>query len=313
MATNEEVMEDFVKNFPGMNLGEVQEVGGATIIPIIEDINFERDYITFAEAVKAKILKFTDTGNINQLKIKNKGDKDCLIYAGQVVSSQGTQDRVISETTFIGAKEEITVTCNCCQASKGIVGGTAFNASVVSPRSIKYCSIMTDVDHYARQSEIWNKVNKTRESLKKKGSYKAKPTDQLEAVVEETKKNTKELLKKAQLVDNQRGVIVLNNESKLVGLELFDSPDTYKSLHEKIVESYLEDITDEQKKIPPTQLKSALQNELKTVFAKKISVSEKTDRTLIRKEEEKLQGEVLFRKGKKKKNRVVLFRLGSEE
>ncbi|MHA1378092.1 MAG: ARPP-1 family domain-containing protein [Candidatus Helarchaeota archaeon] len=312
MATNEEIFEDFKNNFPGLTYGEPQQVGAAVIIPVIEDTEYERDYISFEEALKANILKFTDTGDINQVIVENTGDKDVLIFAGQIISSQGSQDRVIADTVFLTPHETVKITCNCCEASKPIYRGTNFAGSSYSPRSIKYCSIMTDVEHYQRQSDIWSKVNSTRMKLKRAGAYKARDTDKLEDIVQNTKKNTKELLKKVKLVNNQRGVIVLNNNSKLVGLEIYDSPVTYQSLHEKLIESYLEDIVSEKKK-PLKDPKAILQNELKSLFSKKIKIDENTPRTLIRNTENNLSGEVVFRKGKKKRNRIVLFRMGSQE
>ncbi|MHA1299580.1 MAG: ARPP-1 family domain-containing protein [Candidatus Helarchaeota archaeon] len=313
MASNQEVMDDFTKNFPTLNYGEPQEVGGAIIIPILEDTNIERDYISFEEALKANLLKFVDTGNINEVIVENLGDKDILIFAGQIVSSQGSQDRVFAETVFLTAYQKVKITCNCCEASKPIYRGTKFIGSSYSPRRIKYCSIMTDIGHYERQSKIWNKVNSHRIKLKKSGAYMAEDTDKLEAIIEETKRNTKGLLKNAKLLNDQRGVIILNNEAKVVGLEIFDSPETYKSIHEKIIESYLEDIITEKKKKLPKNPKDILQNELRELFAKQISVEENSYRTLIRNTSAKLNGEVIFRKGKKKKSRVVMFRMGSQE
>ncbi len=315
-STNQDIMDNFATEIPGLNFGDVIEVGAGYVVPLIDDPNVERDYITFEEALKAKVLKFTDTGNINQLKIKNTGDKDVLILAGQIVSSQGTQDRIFAETTFIMSHETVTLTCNCCEASKPISGGTEFKGSVVaSPRNIKYCSIMTDVAHYQRQDKIWSKVESTRTKLKNQGVYKSgKSTDKLEEIAEESKKTTKNLLNKAKLVNNQRGVVVLNNDAKIVGVEIFDSPETYKNLHEKIIESYLEDFTDKPKPKPTAGLKTVLQNELKCMFSNQIEVDNKKDRCLFRKEDMKLNGEVIFSPSEKKKKqkRIVMFRAGME-
>ncbi|NVM05207.1 MAG: hypothetical protein HWN67_23010 [Candidatus Helarchaeota archaeon] len=312
-STNQEIMDNFATEIPGLNFGDVIEVGAGYVVPLIDDPNVERDYICFEEALKANVLKFTDTGNINQLKIENTGDKDVLILAGQIVSSPGTQDRIFAETTFIMSHQKVTLTCNCCEASKPISGGTKFKGSVVaSPRNIKYCSIMTDVDHYQRQDKIWSKVNSTRNKLKNQGVYSGKSTDKLEEIAVESKKTTKGLLDKAKLVNNQRGVVVLNNDAKIVGVEIFDSPETYKNLHEKIIESYLEDFTDKPKPKPSAGLKSALQKELKSVFANQIEVDNKKDRCLFTNEDMALNGEVVFSPSQKKKKRIVMFRAGQE-
>ncbi len=133
---------------------------------------------------------------------------------------------------------------------------------------------MTDVEHYgvaspsvrahtlgastADQSAVWGKVRRHRETLKSK-SYRGKPV--IAAAESSTRHSDiqaravrmmREELSKVKPQDRQVGLAVIS-EGKLMSLEVFDSVETYRQLHDKLTARFASEIASD-KATPKAEL-----------------------------------------------------------
>lgn len=269
MSQTSEAIEELITLVTELELGKHQQIGNAHFIPLIDNTpKQKRDYITVHEALEKGTLDLRDSGRIDALIVKNRGDKAILFVAGMDVHAQGTQSRIIIGSHLVPPKTEAEIPCRCTHDIHPIR---------------KYQAIMTDVEHYtigspkvrfasltpaqARQERIWTKVAEHRETLKGK-QFKGKQlipsgmrSTKLSELQEAATTHIQKELNKVKIRSNQIGIVVVS-EGRVRSIEFFDSPKTYKQLHQKLIERLASEIVTE-KPTPPIMLSSLRKEMLK--------------------------------------------------
>ena len=209
------------------------------VVPLLTKQAVKPEYILLQEAIEQGLAEVKEGGTVSKLILENRGEKPVLIVQGQELVS-GSQHRQ-ANTTILAPKGRTTIAVSCIEAGRGLSTGALFsvgNVTIPSVRSLTSLSVSDSLKrgqgYRAWQRDVWDQVSK---SLNRFGvrSY----TRAHHAVYEYLSKREDFKRFKAKFMhgDTQCGAIIMIND-EVVALEAFDSPDTWHSLHESIINAY---------------------------------------------------------------------------
>ncbi|MHA1268159.1 MAG: ARPP-1 family domain-containing protein [Candidatus Helarchaeota archaeon] len=290
MYLSELALEEFRNEFGNLELEEPEIINeNIAIIPIIDNSISDnpRSYIT-AEEVE-NFIKFKDSGNINVVKVVNDYKTKVLLVSGTIVESKSgeTQDRVILETILIPAHSTVSVPCRCVHASHPISHGSGFAYSYrahVKMTKMTICGNSSVIS----QGKIWQEVKAVESSLKASralpSSYRS---DRLSTILSDSAEKIKNITQKIKPKKNQIGIMVIFGD-EVLGIEIVDSPISYKNIHFKILNSFIENFLIENNK--KLDIDNAIKKKMEQL--KKASIS-KNKRKII-KEAKDIKCEILL-------------------
>ena len=282
---------------------------GLSLVPIIpvKEFVMNEDFINAAEAFEAENLIITEAGDaVNTIIAKNTGQKSILIEESEVLVAPNSQDRIVVSSIVLQPGEEKRIPVKCVHAPHGLNRGAGFHSTGAGSlrlkskvREMKYCSIMTDVEHYqpetaVDQSEVWEEVERYCKTLGMKDPTKY--TDALTKVQEKATEIAKEI--KSELPENTCGVIVIDSNGEAVAFEMYRRPQAFQKRA-----GYLESLTVELFNVDKKPLEgeaawsSALQLLLKMKEIDNDNVASKDDSESAMIGLDELRGEVVLASG----------------
>jgi hypothetical protein len=215
------------------------------LVPILRTTpSNERQYIMLEEA-KEKVT-IEDTGHIGAAKLVNQSGKTVFVRGGAVLAGQGTQSRAVQTGTVVQpGKQEVPI--NCIHASHHIQAQANFNFQGYAPRRVEKAL------RQKNQGEVWGAVSSYHSSAMCMSSMSASPqafrstlssvrSDNLVETMQTVnnfKTDINDAIRRMPRELNQVGVVILDING-VAGLELFDSPDSWKALCENVVKQYAE-------------------------------------------------------------------------
>jgi len=212
------------------------------VIPIIIKTAGKRSYVVLEE-IKDKV-KIVDTGHIGEIRITADHDKPIFIRGGTMLKG-ATQERANPYSIIIAPQIPEEIMVHCIHATRGIMLGAILTPSGHAPRQV-YAQMLLARD----QSLTWNAVTQYSNSiLPEIGADSLLRGDDLVGTYENIKNFRKELeepLKQIPDHINQVGVVIVDSDG-IVGLELYDHPDSWKAFSESILRSFSEAIAREDK------------------------------------------------------------------
>ena len=227
--------------------------GAGFVLPLLGEPPFpERDYVLLQEV--ADRVEFRDSGSIYGVEASNRSGRNVFVRRGTLLTGKGTQSRSpVSGVVLLPGKEFVTIPVNCVHQSHYISTGADFKAEGVAPHSV-YQAL-------GKQSATWESIagytRKMRSSASRMLGRAEEPEleelrgvadDNLvgaSAAVERLQSRVEDALGKipGDHVD-QVGVAVFDLDG-VVGVELFDHPDSWRAFSESIIRSYGEVLTPE--------------------------------------------------------------------
>ena len=223
--------------------------GAGFVVPILGRSPFpDRNYVLLQEVLDK--VSFKDTGGIGGVNVKNGSGSNVFLRKGTMLKGVGTQSRSpVAGVVLEPIKEMIKVPVNCIHASHGIRAGAAFTAMGVTPHRV-YSDL-------GRQSETWASISdysvRSRAGVMRAGgmgpgvmaSMSRDNLVNIEESVGKFREDVDELLKQipGDHVD-QVGVAVFDLKG-VVGVEVFDHPDSWHAFSKSIIRSYSEVLTEE--------------------------------------------------------------------
>jgi len=224
------------------------------IVPIIRENAPERDYVTLYE-VKNDV-KISDTGRINELEVTSKVNKPVFIRVGSKFEGLGTQSRaakfsviVMPETKTIpieGGKPHVQISpsktripVHCIHASHPIRSGCVFSlCSTTAPRGVerKFLSRADQSSTWTAVSSYYNMVATTTGGS---AIYSTASDNLIETQrqVDKFSKDIEAIVKDAPHYEDQVGAVFLDVNG-VVGLEVFDSPQSWTAFSEDLIKKY---------------------------------------------------------------------------
>jgi DNA-binding transcriptional ArsR family regulator len=219
----------------------------AVIVPIVAKKAGIRNYVVLEE-VQDKV-RITDTGSIGEAKVEGEFDKPTFIRGGTMLKG-ATQERATQFSVIVTpGKAETFVPVHCVHASKGIHPGAFFSVAM----SYTPPKVQSNMLAARSQNHTWNAVaNYSANILARWGPSTASlPVghDDLVGVQESITKFRRDLENLLQQIPDymdQVGSVVIDPDG-IVGLEMYDHPDSWKAVAEKVKRTFTEALTREDK------------------------------------------------------------------
>lgn len=326
MSVTTDLLLDIATEGNGFKIGDpwrFSEFSLVAVIPITRVVELPRAYRLLSE-VKDKV-RIKDTGSINKMELVNNSDFPVLLKAGEILAG-ATQERTFTISQFIMAGEKLVADCACVHSTKGIRAGQQVISEEYCPTTvrravasnIRYNPYGTDGISYTltggMQSEVWGGIKSysayTAQSAGGFANYLAAsdpasvpistswttPADDLFGRVRESEEKFEAVIKKVPKMLNQVGLCLVTLEG-FDSLDLFNHPDSWDAIRERIVKAESGSIANTSDKsglfeYRPEKAKQILKELLGSKMEESnIVEKENTVTTLI--ESEKLKGEVV--------------------
>jgi len=215
------------------------------ILPIIARASWERNYVLLSEVQDQ--VKITDTGSISKLNVENSSDKNVLIRTGEMLKGASTQPRTFQRSAVIAPNKKSLIDVRCIQASHPILPSSRFTATGwYTPKEVNEVLLSSYYTHN-RQGAVWqciNSISTTYHALVSASSPELATslsyTDSLidaQRTLESGLKVLSEMISHVPIHSKQVGAVFFKG-NKLLGLEMFDSPDSWNASYEAAIKKY---------------------------------------------------------------------------
>jgi DNA-binding transcriptional ArsR family regulator len=222
----------------------------AVIVPIVAKRVEARGYVVLEE-VQDKV-RITDTGRIGEVKVEGQVDKPTFIRGGTMLKG-ATQERATEFSVVImPEKASATIPVHCVHATKGIRPAAQFSISTsYTPPTVYSAMLATQnqtVTWTATANYSANLLARLPPSTSGWGVPQVKHDDLVgvQESIAKFRKDLEEMLKQIPDYINQVGTVVIDPDGVL-GLEMFNHPDSWKAVTEKVKRAFTEALTREDK------------------------------------------------------------------
>lgn len=219
------------------------------VVPIVAKQKGVRDYVVLEE-VKDKV-SIVDTGGIDKVQIEGDADKPTFIRGGTMLKG-ATQERATQFGIVLIPKKSEQIPVHCIHASRGIRAGASLQLGGYAPRRV-YSTILSDRSQNSTWSAVHDYSSQFMDAARRQGEIglfrSHLQSDDLVSIVEifdTFRKDLREILKQIPDYTDQVGVIIVDPDG-VVGLEMYDHPDSWKAFSEPIMRSYAEALIREDK------------------------------------------------------------------
>ncbi len=213
----------------------------ALVVPVIRTVLKARDYITIQEA---KAVEIQDTGSIGVVRITNGETRPLFVRVGSLLEGKGTQSRAVNKSVMVAAGQTLEVGVNCVHHSHYIDPTAKFvvQARHLAPASVERGLVGAD------QETVWGAVSNYGAAKSAlggatgDGGYAPGPDDNLVGTLGITDRFTEmvdELTKEIPNHEEQVGLVVFD-ERGVYGIEVFDSPESWRVFNDAVVEKFAE-------------------------------------------------------------------------
>ncbi len=111
-------------------LGKKQNCRNLTLFPVLHTNGVEPYYLTLEQAIESGLLTVTevdDAGNVNRLKLTNKGSKPILLIEGEELRG-AKQNRIVNASFLIAGKTTTTIPVSCVEERRWQYDSPKFSA-----------------------------------------------------------------------------------------------------------------------------------------------------------------------------------------
>lgn len=235
-------MNQIVNQALGVNIGAPASFKNMTVFPLTGGPGSAADYLTLDEALAQKLAAITEvsaSGSVPELKFVNSGDKKVFLLDGEELIG-AKQNRVLNLSIMVPAGKTLVVPVSCVEAGRWNHRSREFASSprvhFAEGRARKMaqvsCSLEVSSCRASDQDEVWNHINK---KFSRFGS--SSPTLAMSDIYEQQSACLEDYVRSFKPAGDQVGA-VFAIEGEVVGLELFDSPETLRKLFPKLLRSY---------------------------------------------------------------------------
>jgi hypothetical protein len=212
---------------------------------------------TAIEAGEAVVEEVNESGSVPNLSVTNKAKRPLLIPEGEILIG-AKQNRVINVTVLVAADVKFTLPVSCVEAGRWRYQSRQFESKFCAPPSLRNLKLKAIHKNRAAsgraesdQGEVWDEVRKCLDGVKAH-SETSSLTDAFESAEEKLKEHCKRLV----LPEGAAGVLV-GRHDRIIGMDLFDSPTTLKTLWDRLSDAYFFDALRNPSAAPPTPVDHA--------------------------------------------------------
>ena len=226
-----------------------RQVGGLQVFGLRTEMPPVLHYSTLDEAMsrqELEVSEVTEGGSVPTLKVTNKSAHRVFLMAGEHLVG-AKQNRVLNTSIMIEKQSEVPIPVSCVEqgrwsyrsrnfGSHGTTSHSKLRTMMTSSVTESYCSSATA---QSNQGEVWKEVSRKLDSM---GSVSG--SHAMEQVYEDHQKNLKDYTQQLTAPEGCAGAVFVVN-GKVVGVDLFDQPETLQKLWSKLIQGYAIDALEE--------------------------------------------------------------------
>jgi hypothetical protein len=242
-------MKQIVNQALGVKIGAPATFENMTVFPLMGSQANAADYLTLDEALAQKlaaVTEVTEGGSVPELKFVNSGDKKVFLLDGEELVG-AKQNRVLNLSIMVPVGKTLVVPVSCVERGRWHHVSRGFSSSprthYAEGRARKMAQVSESMKTSGRrtsdQGEIWNHIN---EKFSRFGA--SSPTAAMSDIYEQHSVLLEDYVRSFASAEDQVGALFAI-EGEVLGLELFDSPETLRKLFPKLLRSYGLDALDQ--------------------------------------------------------------------
>jgi hypothetical protein len=224
----QETLEDLKK----IRVGAGKHHFNLTFFPLFSRSPNGSDFISLDQAIKQKYVEVgevSEEGDISKVKLNNKSDQFIFLPQGEMITG-AKQDRVIIISTIVVPNTTEILNVSCVEQGRWEFESQDFKASDYSHPKLRKTISKGSEDI---QQNVWNEVNAYLTDFDGESDSSSLPKG-MKTVNQQIKGKEK----KIKLPKTTCGIIVLSGE-ELLGMDMFDSAETFSLYRSKLLQSYL--------------------------------------------------------------------------
>ncbi len=241
-------MTEIAKTLSDTTLGPPASHRNLRVFPLLRPHAPPPDYLTLDEALEAGLARVTEVsegGSVPELRFVNGAEKPVLLVDGEELVG-AKQNRTLNVTVLVGPKQTVVIPVTCVEQGRWSYRSaefrTARRAHFARARAAKAAhvseSLRTRGDRRADQGLVWEQIAAKAARL---GAHS--PTGAMDEIYERHRGTVEEYERALPAVAGQAGAVFAIGRH-VVGLDLFDAPETLRALWPKILSSYAVDAID---------------------------------------------------------------------
>jgi hypothetical protein len=238
-------IKDYLKN---PELGQETRHENLAVFPLFASVGTEINYLSLDEALEndlIEIVEVSESGDIPNLKVNNRGATPILIVAGEELVG-AKQNRVVNATFLVAGGLSLVIPVSCVEQGRWTYRTKDFASEkrISSPQLRQRMeedvrdSVRVNREYRANQHRVWDEV-----AAKSMRMRVHSPTGAMAAIFESYDDRLRSYTNRFSQMENQRGVLVTINGA-VAGLEVFDSGDHLAKYYAKLIQSYALDSID---------------------------------------------------------------------
>lgn len=238
-------MNPIVETLSALSLSAPVQVSNLTVFPLLARTESVPDYLLLDEALGrgfARVTEVSESGAVPELLFVNEsGEKILLVDGEELVGAR--QNRILNVTLLVGAHRRLVIPVSCVEQGRwawksrhfASAGRTLFARARAKKARRVNASLRTSGSHYANQAEIWNDISEKAVRLCVESA-----TGAMSDIYEQQAARIEDYVRAFTPHPLQAGALFAVN-GRIAGIELFDSPATFRRFLPKIVRSYAMD------------------------------------------------------------------------
>jgi len=210
------------------------------------------DYLVLDEGMEkglVKVVEKGESGDVNQLELRNTSDRPLFLMAGEVVIG-GKQDRIIGKNTIVAPRTTEQVPVFCVEHGRW----SGRKAEFSSAQALAHTELRKRAS-FKDQSEVWKEVsakNAKRNLSNGTDTYRGVAQDgSVKKSIDGYDKAIRAKLASVTEKDKMIGFVVAL-DGKVVAIETFASPSLFRKFQDKLLRSYFVEAVDH--KFDPAKL-----------------------------------------------------------
>ncbi len=231
-----------------LRLGDPQIHNNLALFPLFCKDNIEPRYKLLDEALEegfVRVTEVSESGNVPELKFLNDGEEPVLLLDGEELVG-AKQNRILNLSVLAPAHNTIVIPVSCVEAGRWQAQSDEFasakRAHYATGRAGKAAHVSESLyrkgTRHSDQGEVWDDISGKAARMNARSN-----TGAAAAMYEKHQASLEEYQEAFSAQDKQTGALFAIG-GEVVGLDLFDSATTYKSLLPKLVQSYALDAID---------------------------------------------------------------------
>ena len=241
VAQSFHTMIAFQQLLAGVTLGKAISHNGLSVFPLAWPETTDPPYVLLRDAIdrgEAEVTEINEHGSVPSLMLVNRGDRPILILEGEILVGV-KQNRVVNITVLVAARSEFAVSVSCVEQGRWQSRSRTCRADFFAPSSLRRSKVRSVHANRAErgtsesnQGEVWDQVQACLSSLGV-DSDTASLTDGLAAADDRLREYRENL----PLPEDTAGVVVAHGD-RILGMDLFDSPQTFAALWHRLGDGY---------------------------------------------------------------------------